>query len=58
MRARGPYPFAGDLRRAGSAKTVVSKMLKALIDPSAAPVRALPRDQSKFPIGAQGSAAI
>ena len=29
----------------GAAKTLMSKILKALIDPSAAPVRALPREE-------------
>ena len=32
----------------GSAKTVLSKMLKALIDTSAAPVRALPREEREL----------
>jgi hypothetical protein len=36
----------------GSAKTVLSKMLKALIDPSAAPVRALPREERELMIAA------
>jgi ABC-type antimicrobial peptide transport system ATPase subunit len=30
----------------GSAKTVLSKMLKALIDPNVAPVRALSREEN------------
>ena len=50
-----PIPLLAISGEQGSAKTVLSKMLKALIDPSAAPVRALPRDQSKFPIGAKGT---
>jgi hypothetical protein len=36
----------------GSAKTVLSKMLKALIDPNAAPVRALPREKCELMIAA------
>jgi hypothetical protein len=36
----------------GSAKTVLSKMLKALIDTSAAPVRTLPREERELMIAA------
>jgi hypothetical protein len=36
----------------GSAKTVLSKLLRALIDPSVAPVRALPRDERELFIAA------
>jgi hypothetical protein len=36
----------------GSAKTVLSKLVRALIDPSVAPVRALPRDERELFIAA------
>ena len=36
----------------GSAKSVLSKLLRALIDPSAAPVRAMPRDERELFIAA------
>jgi hypothetical protein len=36
----------------GSAKTVLSKMLKALVDPNVAPVRALPREERELMIAA------
>ena len=39
----------------GSAKTVLSKLLKALIDPNAAPVRALSRDERELVIAADNS---
>jgi hypothetical protein len=39
----------------GSAKTVLSKLLKALIDPNAAPVRALSREQRELMIAANNS---
>jgi hypothetical protein len=39
----------------GSAKTVLSKLLRALIDPSMAPVRALPRDERELFIAASHS---
>jgi hypothetical protein len=39
----------------GSAKTVLSKLLRALVDPSVAPVRALPRDERELFIAASHS---
>jgi len=44
--------IVGDIRGASSAKTVLSKMLKALIDPNVAPVRALPREERELMIAA------
>ena len=52
LRARGPYPLLAISGEQGSAKTVMSKILKALIDPSAAPVRALPREERELMIAA------
>jgi hypothetical protein len=52
LRARGPYPLLVISGEQGSAKTVLSKMLKALIDPNAAPVRALPREKRELMIAA------
>jgi hypothetical protein len=48
MRAGGPYPVLGIAGEQGSAKTILSKLLRALIDPSVAPVRALPRDEREL----------
>jgi hypothetical protein len=39
----------------GSAKTVLSKLLKALIDPNATPVRALSREQRELMIAVNNS---
>ena len=39
----------------GSAKTILSKLLRSLIDPSVAPVRALPRDERELFIAASHS---
>jgi hypothetical protein len=36
----------------GSAKTILSKILRALIDPNVAPVRALPREERELMIAA------
>jgi hypothetical protein len=52
LRPRGPYPLLAISGEQGSAKTVLSKMLKALVDPNAASVRALPRDERELMIAA------
>jgi hypothetical protein len=52
LRACGPYPILAIAGEQGSAKTFLSKLLRALIDPSVAPVRALPRDERELFIAA------
>ena len=52
LRAAGPYPALAIAGEQGSAKTVLSKLLRALIDPNVAPVRALPRDERELFIAA------
>jgi ABC-type protease/lipase transport system fused ATPase/permease subunit len=52
LRSGGPYPLLAISGEQGSAKTVLSKLLKALVDPSAAPVRALSREQRELMIAA------
>jgi hypothetical protein len=49
LRSGGPYPLLAISGEQGSAKTVLSKLLKALIDPNAAPVRALSREERELP---------
>jgi hypothetical protein len=48
LRACGPYPVLAIAGEQGSAKTVCSKLLRAMIDPSVAPVRSLPRDEREL----------
>jgi hypothetical protein len=55
LRAGGPYPVLAIAGEQGSAKTVLSKLLRALIDPSVAPARALPRDERELFIAASHS---
>jgi hypothetical protein len=55
LRSGGPYPLLAISGEQGSAKTVLSKLLKALIDPNAAPVRALSREQRELIIAANNS---
>src|SRR5262245_6994447 len=55
LRATGPYPLFVVSGEQGSAKTVLCKMLKAIIDPNVAPVRALARDERELMIAANNS---
>ena len=55
MRGGGPYPVLAIAGEQGSAKTVLSKFVRALIDPSVAPVRALPRNERELFIAASHS---
>jgi hypothetical protein len=55
LRSRGPYPVLAISGEQGSAKTVLSKLLKALIDPNAAPVRSLAREERDLMIAANHS---
>jgi hypothetical protein len=52
LRAGGPYPVLAIAGEQGSAKTVLSKLLRAVIDPSVAPVLALPRNERELFIAA------
>jgi hypothetical protein len=53
LRAGGPYPLLAISGEQGSAKTVLSKLVKALIDPNAAPVRSLSREERELMIAAK-----
>jgi hypothetical protein len=55
LRSGGPHPLLAVAGEQGSAKTVLSKLLKTLIDPHAAPVRALARDERELMIAATHS---
>src|SRR5215467_2900198 len=55
LRPAGPYPLLALAGEQGSAKTVTCKLLKALIDPGIAPVRALPRDDRELMIAANNA---
>jgi hypothetical protein len=50
LRPTGPYPLLAISGEQGSAKTVLSKLLRGLLDPNVAPVRALPRDERELMI--------
>ena len=52
LRSGGPYPLLAVSGEQGSAKTVLSKLLRALVDPNEAAVRALPREERELMITA------
>jgi hypothetical protein len=52
LRPAGPYPLLAISGEQGSAKTVLSKLLSALVDPNVAPARALPREERELMIAA------
>src|SRR5436190_23098746 len=52
LRHGGPYPLLVISGEQGSAKSVLSKMLRALVDPNVAPIRTLPREERDLFIAA------
>jgi hypothetical protein len=52
LRPIGPCPLLAIVGEQGSSKTVLTKMLRALIDPNVAPARALPREERELMIAA------
>ena len=52
LRPGGPYPLLAISGEQGSAKTVLSKLLKAIFDPNTAPVRSLSREERELMIAA------
>lgn len=52
LRGRGPYPILVLTGEQGSAKSTFAAILRALIDPNSAPLRALPREERDLFIAA------
>ena len=52
LRPASPYPLLAVSGEQGSSKTVLSKILRALVDPNAAPVRSAPREERDLFIAA------
>ena len=55
LRPQGPFPILVASGEAGSGKSVFSRMLRSLVDPSAAPIRAVPRDERDLVVSASNS---
>ena len=50
LRPHGPYPLLAITGEQGSAKTTLTRVLRALLDPNVAPVRSLSRDERELMI--------
>ncbi|MDP9474951.1 MAG: DNA polymerase [Actinomycetota bacterium] len=55
FRPKGPYPILILQGEQGSAKTTLARILKAIVDPSTAPVRSAPRGEHDLVIAANNS---
>ena len=58
LRDRGPYPVLAINGEQGSGKSVFSRLIRSLIDPSAAPIRAIPKDDRDLVVSAGNSWAL
>ena len=55
LRPRGPFPITIINGEQGSAKSTTARVLRALVDPSAAPIRTAPRDERDLFIAAHNN---
>jgi putative DNA primase/helicase len=58
LRDRGPYAVLAINGEQGAGKSVFSRMIRALVDPSAAPIRAVPKDDRDLVVSAGNSWAL
>ncbi|MEK4034907.1 hypothetical protein WOC76_09255 [Methylocystis sp. IM3] len=58
MRAKGPFPILILNGEQGSAKSTLSRLLRSLIDPNIAPVRAMPKDDTDLIVAARNGHLI
>jgi hypothetical protein len=55
LRPNGPYPVLGAVGEQGTAKSTFCNIMRALVDPNAVPLRALPRNEHDVYISARNS---
>ncbi len=55
LRPRGPYPLLALFAEQGAGKTTIGRLLRALVDPNTAPLRAEPRDGRDLMIAANNA---
>ena len=55
LRERGPYPVLVVNGEQGTGKSVFSRIIRSLVDPSAAPIRAMPKDERDLVVSAGNS---
>lgn len=58
LRGRGPFPILVEHGEQGSAKSTTARVLRALVDPSTAPLRSEPRELRDLAIAAQNGWVI
>ena len=58
LRERGPYPVLVLNGEHGTGKSVFSRMVRSLVDPSAAPIRAVPKDDRDLVVSASNSRVL
>lgn len=58
MHPVGPYPILGLTGEQGTAKTTTGRILRSIIDPSAAPLRSPPREDRDLVIAAKNSHVV
>jgi hypothetical protein len=58
LRPRGPFPILNLVGEQGTAKSTAARVLRALVDPFAAPLRTPPRDERDLQISAKNSHVI
>jgi hypothetical protein len=58
LRHRGPFPILDFTGESGSAKSFASRIVRSLVDPRAAPIRAAPRDERDLMVSASNSWAL
>jgi putative DNA primase/helicase len=55
MRDTGPYPILIMNGEHGAGKSVMSRVIRSLVDPSAAPIRAVPKDERDIVVSASNT---
>lgn len=55
LRSRGPYPILVFSGEQGTGKSTISRLVRSLVDPNAAPIRAVPKDDRDLVVGAVNS---
>jgi hypothetical protein len=55
LRHRGPFPILVINGEAGTGKSMFSRFVRSLVDPSAAPIRAMPKDDRDLVVSASNS---
>jgi putative DNA primase/helicase len=55
LSGRGPYPVLVLQGEQGTGKSVFSRLIRSLVDPSAAPIRAVPKDDRDLVVSASNS---